>query len=1378
MATPITGNETFWGGLTKPTAATLALINSSPTLVQELNDYQAAVNDGKALPFSIDNFNTGTLNTATNNLGQLQIDVGVNRNGAYQSNQNNIITDLSYELGKFEEYQNDQALYESLLLSPNDPSFSGIATSVAILSEQQSFANNAVVQREIYLAQGVQIGLNGEGAAHANGALQAIADSVYAGASSGTPPADYFSALVDASSGVMGNFPAVPNSTNSGYLTFTQLYSGNVTGVNQFFRPAQENLIHSNFGLNGSEDLTNVSVNYNSSANTITSTTMYFSDGTKETLNFANSQISTAVYYGSTGGIASTITYTHNSDGSYSATMSDGTGAVVSTQNFSGSGAETQTFTNPSSTADVNASGVTFTTNANTIDVNGADYDTTILNGNHVINAQAGDTFQLTGVGYNVNLSATGAASTVTFQANSGGAVNGSGATVDAAGSDGVTVNGNSNQVTGSSGDTLNISGAGNTVNTTADTSVTLSNTANTFDTINGSGDQFGSTTAGNQASGIHLAGDASVNVNGSNNGISEATGDNVGVYGGGDTINATANSLTYVASTNGSYDNVNVSGDTFGGTVANGQGTGVWLATNAQVNVYGNNNGITVNSGDSMGAYGGGDTINATANSLTYVASTNGSYDNVNVSGDTFGGTVANGQGTGVWLATNAQVNVYGNNNGITVNSGDSMGAYGGGDTINATANSLTYVASTNGSYDNVNVSGDTFGGTVANGQGTGVWLATNAQANVDGNNNGITVNSGDSMGAYGGGDTINATANSLTYVASTNGSYDNVNVSGDTFGGTVANGQGTGVWLATNAQANVDGNNNGITVNSGDSMGAYGGGDTINATANSLTYVASTNGSYDNVNVSGDTFGGTVANGQGTGVWLATNAQANVDGNNNGITVNSGDSMGAYGGGDTINATANSLTYVASTNGSYDNVNVSGDTFGGTVANGQGTGVWLATNAQVNVYGNNNGIAVNSGDSMGAYGGGDTINATANSLTYVTDTNGVFDTINASGDVFGGKTANGQGTGIWINANSQANVDGSNDGISLDGGNTIDIDGQHDQVDGSGDTVDFSGSTTGDIVTGNDDSGSGWSGVDYVDDGTSSGGSGGTGDPSGGDEEPPPDDGGTGLGFSGNRQTINAELDQGAAQLAQLEQSQGLSAAAVKQGLAQATEMSTDTATSAGNSANVLEGARWNDPTVTWSMGTTNGAFDQTEQHQIDQAFATWAAASGLQFVEVSSPSQADISIGWGNLDTSQTGAIGLTTYNSSKGVFSAGTQIQLESSAQDALTPGAHGELKYSGTDATFSQTVLHEIGHALGLAENADTTSIMNYDLTSSNQTLDQTDLNGIQALYGSSAQTAALIQAMAGHAPSSSATSTSIAPAEQASQHVQLLAGAH
>ncbi|PJO20572.1 hypothetical protein Y5A_024290 [Burkholderia glumae AU6208] len=141
-----------------------------------------------------------------------------------------------------------------------------------------------------------------------------------------------------------------------------------------------------------------------------------------------------------------------------------------------------------------------------------------------------------------------------------------------------------------------------------------------------------------------------------------------------------------------------------------------------------------------------------------------------------------------------------------------------------------------------------------------------------------------------------------------------------------------------------------------------------------------------------------------------------------------------------------------------------------------------------------------------------------------------------------------------------------------------------------------------------------------------------------------------------------------------------------------------------------------------------------------------------------------------------TASTGEVGYTTFKAAHGVIAPGASISLESPTEDALTSSSGSLPIYAGTEATFYQTVLHEIGHALGLADNADSGSIMNYDLTSSNRTLDQTDINAIEALYGSSTQTAALIHAMAGGATGSAGTA--VTPVEHASMLTQLLAGAH
>ncbi len=501
--------------------------------------------------------------------------------------------------------------------------------------------------------------------------------------------------------------------------------------------------------------------------------------------------------------------------------------------------------------------------------------------------------------------------------------------------------------------------------------------------------------------------------------------------------------------------------------TVSDVSGFQINLSTGTTARIDGSNNNIQLKTGDAMGAFGGANTINAVAGSVAYASGTNGSYDIINTNGDVFGSTAVNGQGSGIWLDKNVQANVYGNNNGISLNTGDSVGALGGANTINAAVGSVVYVTGTHGSYDTVNANGDVFGSTAANGQGTGVWLDNNVQANVYGNNNGISLNTGDSVGALGGANTINAAVGSVVYVTGTHGSYDTVNANGDAFGSTAANGQGTGVWLDNNVQVNVYGNNNGISLNTGDSMGALGGANTINAAVGSVVYLTGTHGSYDTVNANGDAFGSTAANGQGTGVWLDNNVQVNVYGNNNGISLNTGDSMGALGGANTINAAVGSVVYMTGTHGAYDTVNANGDMFGGTAANGQGTGIWMDANAQANVYGNNNGISVNAGDSMGAFGGANIINAVAGSVTYIVNTNGKADVINASGDLFGATAANGQASGIWLGTNSQAIVNGGANDVDMAAGCTLTATGNSDVVNMvAGSVVNVSG--TGDNLNG----------------------------------------------------------------------------------------------------------------------------------------------------------------------------------------------------------------------------------------------------------------------------------------------------------------------
>jgi len=92
-----------------------------------------------------------------------------------------------------------------------------------------------------------------------------------------------------------------------------------------------------------------------------------------------------------------------------------------------------------------------------------------------------------------------------------------------------------------------------------------------------------------------------------------------------------------------------------------------------------------------------------------------------------------------------------------------------------------------------------------------------------------------------------------------------------------------------------------------------------------------------------------------------------------------------------------------------------------------------------------------------------------------------------------------------------------------------------------------------------------------------------------------------------------------------------------------------------------------------------------------------------------------------------------------------------VRLEDSTETALVTGPNGQPEYAGTGATLYQVVLHEIGHAPGLADTSDPNSVMYYSLGANNPTLDGTDRAAIQAAYGpppSATSTALMLQEIA------------------------------
>jgi predicted Zn-dependent protease len=340
---------------------------------------------------------------------------------------------------------------------------------------------------------------------------------------------------------------------------------------------------------------------------------------------------------------------------------------------------------------------------------------------------------------------------------------------------------------------------------------------------------------------------------------------------------------------------------------------------------------------------------------------------------------------------------------------------------------------------------------------------------------------------------------------------------------------------------------------------------------------------------------------------------------------------------------------------------------------------------------------------------GSDDTINAGRGSFT-----------LDGNGDTFHGAaddslSVSGQSDTIYLNnatvdvsGDDSVTIDGSDDKIVGGASDAFTIDGTGDDISATSSSVVFDGSDAGDDISGSGDT---WS---------------------------DPDDGGGDGGYYGYGLTSWQGRGVTAAQMA----------AAHKK---------------SGGSGSVYENASWADKTVTWSFASASGSSaitDIAEQAAVEQAFQAWAAASGLTFEEASAGTASDIEVGFGELNTATSNTIGLTHYTYAGGELQAGVQVQLENPGQASLTTDASGQLMYASTGASFEQVALHEIGHALGLADNDTAGSIMNMVLGTSNSTLDAADVANIQALYSGSM--------------ASTSSSGSGIPAQSAAQLHQLL----
>ncbi|MDE1150871.1 MAG: matrixin family metalloprotease [Azospirillaceae bacterium] len=520
-------------------------------------------------------------------------------------------------------------------------------------------------------------------------------------------------------------------------------------------------------------------------------------------------------------------------------------------------------------------------------------------------------------------------------------------------------------------------------------------------------------------------------------------------------------------------------------------------------------------------------------------------------------------------------------------------------------------------------------------------------------------------------------------------------------------------------------------MEFDSGAQVVVNGSGDTIIEEGNNTAWVYGDNNTLDMAADSGTVAvvfgGGDVANASGDLVNVTDGSNITVNGSGNDVGL-VGDDTTVWASGDTFNMLADITG--ATISGSGDNINVGAGFSGNVTGSGDTVNMDANGDAYVGVYGTDQTVNNDTGsDYVNVAGDGSSVAFTGTGDNFGIVSND--DLVTASGDSI-----------ALLSFITGIDIAGSEDTIAAGGNDNISVDGIYDDVYGNAsDDVDF--------VGGN------YSGDDAF---------GGVGEEEGG---------GYGYGYygfyglAGSAAKVKATLGQDIGSIAQRDLASGdqTAAAVAVAGLQQAAAVAALTPTDGTGSA-VLEGAKWDSQVVTWAVGSG------VDESVVAQAFATWGAATGITFQEVTDPSQANIDVQAADLDTADSGVVGYTTDHTADGAITQAT-VRVEDTGETALVTDASGQQVYDGTAATLSQTLLHEIGHALGFADTSDQASVMYYALGTGNQTLDATDLSGATTLYGGATNLAQLTQATA--AFDTGASTATLVAANDDTQATPLLA---
>ena len=860
---------------------------------------------------------------------------------------------------------------------------------------------------------------------------------------------------------------------------------------------------------------------------------------------------------------------------------------------------------------------------------------------------------------------------------------------------DGTVASGSSGSIQGTN-DTLTENGTGDvfTVNNNGaggDTTVFQG----TQDTVSLSG-------ANNSVYGDN-AGDQAALLNGSS-ALVNGYGGTIDVTG---TASATADNENIVFNTS-QPDTVGLTGS--GNTVVNDNGDGNVYSSNRDQVYLANGDTDTIDGSGGRIIADGSDTVTASGEDIAFEA---GQPDTVTLNGASTGNLFENdGAGDIANLDSNSVDTVYGTGGSIGINGiGVGVTAYGETVALNQSGDSVTV----NGNSNTINTGNTTNDAIGLNGTGD-VANVSNAAVYLDNNDNSVTVvgsndaayagsNSGDTIGFTGQGGTDSATIsngtvnlNSGSESVTIAGSNDAANAganSGDTFGFT---GQGgTDSATISNGTVNLNSGGEGVTVvgsndtanagqNSGDTFGFTGTSDTADLSSGFVNLNQSSELVY--VNGSSDTASSGYAG--DTVVFAGSGENANLS---NG-TVD-------------LSNTFNSATVTGSNDSAFGNTN---DTIGFDGSNDKATlnnGVVNvdAANENITVVGSQNAVDSASGsDTLNIYGGSDTANVSNGTVNI--DSNGISIGVNGAGDTLQG----GSSDQIHIQGSNDTTKDGSSDTLYDTGSNDSSTDTNSSLTDygGSNDTLTGAGDSSPSASSSNDN-------YDFTDDS---------------------DDGDFDFVFGASQAQIEAAPE------AVLTSSASTTAFDPLRNGVQNAETSADYSPVASS---LFEGASWQQPTLTWAFAPAaedgqgaapfSGAIGTEEQPVIQQAIQDWEGVSGLRLVQAADPAQADIQIGWGDFNTLASGVLGYTSYHSDGSGDLESAKVRIEDPQQNALVADQAGNLSCASTNAELYQIALHEIGHALGLADNSDPNSVMYYGSGAQNRTLDATDIAEIQSLYG-------------------------------------------